>query len=315
MFTLSNNRGGISFYSPYYMSPYSPSPPNPGHRYTTKPKTTTAPWTTTKPPTTTTPWTTTKPKTTTTKPPTTTKPWTTTRYRPWTTTRYSPWTTRTYPYWTTTPPTRGVSVCLRYMIDQQERVPTIFTLSPSSRYPLSLGVGILNQYALSIDRYRYNTLSFSPYIRIWSDVGLDIWTRVCLTVDTTRNVAQVFSGPRMSIRKRLPTQYFWSGEPAIDFSGFDGQLTDVQIWDYPLHHREIFYYMNSALYGPFSGSVLTWSYVRYTPRGNTLLEDAYEWQEDQPVISKARGRGRRLKGEKKSPEFVKERKARKRQLL
>ena len=44
-------------------------------------------------------------------------------------------------------------------------------------------------------------------------------------------------------------QYVWSGEPVIEFPGFDGQLTDVQMWDYPLSYREVFKYMNNGVYG------------------------------------------------------------------
>lgn len=44
-------------------------------------------------------------------------------------------------------------------------------------------------------------------------------------------------------------QYQWSGEPVITFSGFDGQLTDVQVWDYPLRYKEVLYYMSHGYYG------------------------------------------------------------------
>lgn len=44
-------------------------------------------------------------------------------------------------------------------------------------------------------------------------------------------------------------QFVWSGEPVIDFPGFDGQVTDVQIWDYPVHYREVFNYMSNGVYG------------------------------------------------------------------
>ena len=44
-------------------------------------------------------------------------------------------------------------------------------------------------------------------------------------------------------------QYVWSGEPVIEFKGFDGQVTDVQMWDYPLSYREVFKYMTSGVYG------------------------------------------------------------------
>ncbi|KAF1386305.1 hypothetical protein PFLUV_G00093270 [Perca fluviatilis] len=287
MFTLSRNRAGISFYSPYF-SPTTP--PYPSRRYPTRsytPRTTTPrPWTTT-------------PRTTTQRPWTTT-PRTTTR-RPWTTTP-RPRTTTPRP-WTTAPPTRGVSVCLRYLPDYRADIYTIFTLSPSSRSPLQMGVSPSGSYRLSF--YGYSNLYLQPYKRFSSNIFPEIWTRVCLTVDTMKNVAQVFSDWSMSIRKMLPTNYVWSGEPVIDFSGFDGQVTDVQIWDYPLHYREVVNYMTSGAYWSYSGSALSWSYISYSPRGNVLLEDVYErqWQDRQPINRSKERKGRRPKGEKKTREF------------
>ncbi|KAA8593278.1 uncharacterized protein LOC116687996 [Etheostoma spectabile] len=191
------------------------------------------------------------------------------------------------------------------MPDYLTDIRSIFTLSPSSRQPLQMGVSASGSYRLSFDRYGYYSLNLKPYKNFWANIGLEIWTRVCLTVDTVKNVAQLFSDSSMSIRKMLPTnvQYVWSGEPVIDFSGFDGQVTDVQIWDYSLPYREVLNYMTSR-YGSYSGSALSWSYISYSPRGKVLLEDVYErqWQDRQLIKSKKKN-GRRPKGEKKSREF------------
>ena len=43
-------------------------------------------------------------------------------------------------------------------------------------------------------------------------------------------------------------QYVWPGEPVIDIPGFDGQVTDIQVWDYPLRYREIINYMNTGAF-------------------------------------------------------------------
>lgn len=43
-------------------------------------------------------------------------------------------------------------------------------------------------------------------------------------------------------------QYIPSDRPVIQFSGFDGQVTDVQMWDYPLSYREVFAYMNFPIF-------------------------------------------------------------------
>ncbi|XP_035857806.1 A-agglutinin anchorage subunit-like [Sander lucioperca] len=276
MFTLSRNGEGISFYSPYY-SPTTPT----YSTYSNRPY-----------------YTTNRPYYTTNRPYyTTTRPYTTTTTRPWTTTTPRPRTTA--------PPTRGVSVCLRYLPDYLADIPTIFTLSPSGRSPLQMGVSSSGLYGLSFDRYGYNYLYLKPYKRFSQNIVTEIWTRVCLTVDTMKNVAQLFSDSSMSIRKMLPTKYVWSGEPVIDFSGFDGQVTDVQIWDYPLYYREVFQYMTGSRYGPYSGSALSWSYISYSPRGNVLLEDVYEpqWQDRQPINRSKERKGRWPKGEKKTREF------------
>ncbi|XP_051270034.1 uncharacterized protein LOC127371327 isoform X5 [Dicentrarchus labrax] len=269
MFTLSRDGGGIYFYPPGY-SPWFITTPYPTRRYTTRGYFTT----TTPKPTTTTP----KPTTTTPKP-----------------------TTTTYPPWTTAPSTRGVSVCLRYLTDySQSSSPTIFKLSPSGSNTLMLSSSYSGVYTLS---YGYsNYMYFRPNIMLWSNIQPDIWTRVCVTVDTVKRVAQVFNGSTVSIRKLLPYQYVWSGEPVIDFSGFDGQFTDVQVWNYPLNYKEIYNYMTSSGYGWYHGSVLTWSSIKYSPRGYTLLEDVYERQAKQPMRS--RGRGHRPNWEKKKRAFI-----------
>ncbi|XP_067442470.1 adhesive plaque matrix protein-like [Thunnus thynnus] len=215
--------------------------------------------------------------------PYTTRPYPTRSYttRPYPTRRYTtrPYPTRpypatTYPSWTTAPPTTGVSVCLRYLIDF-ETSSRIFTLSPASRNPMFLGVRGSDTYSLYMPSSGYYYWYFKPNIKFQSLIEPEIWTRVCLTVDTN-SVVQVFSGSNMSIRKILPFQNVWSGEPMIEFSGIDGQVTDVQIWDYALSHKEIFNYMTRGVYRPYQGSVLTWSDVSYTVSGKTLFEDSYE---------------------------------------
>ncbi|KAM8755831.1 uncharacterized protein AB9X84_009236 [Acanthopagrus schlegelii] len=246
------------------------------------------------------------PNTPTTRPhTTTTHSYSTTNYPNTTTTRPHTTTTRPHTTTTTAPSVRGVSVCLRYLTDfGQTSNPRIFTLSPSGT-PLQVNVNQFGYYTLKLqpyDPYGYNTLYMKPSIKLWSNIGPDIWSRVCFTLDSMKNVAQVFSGSNISIRMVLPYQYVWSGEPVIEFPGFDGQLTDVQMWDYPLSYREVFKYMNNGVYGPYRGSVLTWSSINYTPRGNTLLEDVYEWQTKQQISG--RRRGRRPKGGRKNRKFV-----------
>ncbi|KAK2915469.1 hypothetical protein Q8A73_006063 [Channa argus] len=211
-----------------------------------------------------------------------------TLYRPYFSPPSSPrrYTFSDYPPWTTSSPSSGVSVCLRYITDFLEtKTSSIFTLSPSSN-PLQLGVSG-NTYWLSCDRYTFKNLYLEPSIRISSNIVPEIWNRVCLTVDSRRNVAQVFSGSNMSIRKFLPNRYTWSGDGSIVLSGFNGQVTDLQVWDYTLRYGEVYNYMTGGVYRPYRGSVLSWSHVRYSISGKVLLEDAYEWQGKQLLNEEA----------------------------
>ncbi|XP_069372358.1 uncharacterized protein [Paralichthys olivaceus] len=206
----------------------------------------------------------------------------------------APWTT-----WTT-----GFSVCLRYLTDYLGANPAL-KLYLTGFDPVTLGASSDFSYSLAND-YSYSSLSFRPSIRFWHEVfAQDIWTRVCVTVDRVKKVAQVFSGSNMSIRKILPPQFVCpqcsrADGPVIDVPGFDGQLTDVQMWDYPLDHGGIILYMRSNAYRPSRGSVLTWEDISYSVSGNALLEDVYEAQEPQPISK--RGRRRKVRGGRKNRE-------------
>ncbi|XP_053302525.1 uncharacterized protein LOC128461568 [Pleuronectes platessa] len=310
MFTLSSNGGGITFYPPSY-TPNSPRTKTTTTRrtittITPKTTTTTRRTTTTTPKTTTTTrrTTTTTPKTTTTTRRTTTTTPKTTTTTPKTTTT-TPKTTTTTPKTTTTTPrttpfsTTGLSVCLRYLTDYSTTGnPPLLKLFPSGSNPVTLGLASYNSL-YSLNWGYYNTQTFRTNVQFWpGGFPQDIWTRVCVTVDGVKNVGQVFSGSNMSIRKILLYQLPQGNDPVIYVPGFDGQLTDVQMWDYPLSYREIIQYMRPSTYRPSRGSVLTWSDISYSLGGNALLEDTYQMLEQQPISKRGRGRG--LRGEKKS---------------
>ncbi|XP_059185105.1 uncharacterized protein LOC131968302 [Centropristis striata] len=310
MITVSANKGPISFYSPYFspddafpsytqlpdpirpdlIRPYR-TPPYPTRHYPTR-HYPTRPYPTRHYPTRHYP---TRPYPTRPYP---TQPYPTRHYP----TRHYP----TRPYyttpWTTGSPTAGVSVCLRYMTDEQANLQTLFLLSKSSSSPLRVAVSN-SGYWLTFGVYRTNRLYLKPYLKLWPNIEEDIWTRVCITVDSVKNVAQVFSGSNMSIRKTMSARYGWTGQPVIDFFSFDGQVTDVQIWDYPLRYREVLQYMDPNAYGPCSGSVLTWSYISYTSRGKVLVEDSYEWQEKRAILKSKGKKWRHPKGEKNTRKF------------
>eukprot|EP00066_Takifugu_rubripes_P022657 XP_011611923.1 PREDICTED: C-reactive protein-like [Takifugu rubripes] len=179
---------------------------------------------------------------------------------------------------------KGLSVCLRYTIDyrQPRYGPTyLFTFGPSRTLRLRF-VGN-NQYILLLNGY---SLYLNTDLFLWPNTEQTLWTKICLKIDSGKNVVQMFSGRQASIRKILPFSFVWSGQPVIEFSGFDGQVTDVQVWDYPLSNKEILRYMNPYMLGPLVGSVLKWSHISYSVRGIVLLEDTYENQVKKPDMGK-----------------------------
>ncbi|CAJ1051994.1 uncharacterized protein LOC119021272 [Xyrichtys novacula] len=198
--------------------------------------------------------------------------------------------------------TRGVSVCLRLTFDYRDTPFTLFTLSPSSS-PLALRMYDSGRFILSHDVYGRTNIYLVPDIKLWTTSSPEVWTRICVTVDSEKNVAQMFSDFNMSIRKMLYAQYVWSGEPVIDIPGFSGQVTDLQVWDYPLSYQEVYSYMISGVYLSPPGNVLTWSSISYSFRGNALLEDIYEEQAKQPSSSR-RGTGRCRKAGKETKKPV-----------
>ncbi|KAG7494037.1 hypothetical protein JOB18_021704 [Solea senegalensis] len=215
-------------------------------------------------------------------------------YSPYSTTPHSPQpATTSSPYQTTQPSVTGWSLCLRYLSDTQSH--KILTICPSCYNSVILSAASKTLFRLSNGYGSGSSSNFEPNINFMSASELDIWTKVCVTVDNVKSVAQLFSGSNMSIRKMLRLKCSWTGAPTIRISGFDGQVTDVQMWDYPLLYEDVSNYMN---YRDYAGSILTWSDIRYSPDGNLLLEDVYEFQAREPISR--RRKGRRRKGGKKT---------------
>lgn len=221
-----------------------------------------------------------------------------------------------YPRVTTqrpTPATRGVSVCLRFMVDDSS--VTLFQLDPDYNKRLSFSLND-QRYTLGRDSdYRY--VSLKPIAPLWPSAQTQLWTSVCVVLDSHKNVVQVFQGGTMSVRKITPPVIQWSGTPVVKVSGFDGQVTDLEVWDYPLEDSEIFIFMHNYR---CTGTVLTWSNIAYQSNGDILMEDTYSLgqsephhnseREEQPIRSK-QGRGQRHKYRK----LLSGRRQRKRQIF
>lgn len=103
-----------------------------------------------------------------------------------------------------------MSVCLRYVVDNRQRLPTpvIFTLDHSNGGSLRLRIDYEDRYQVF---FGGDSLYLTTDIVLWFTVHPSLWTRICLTVDSRKNVVQMFSGRKMSIRKILPVSVRFHG--------------------------------------------------------------------------------------------------------
>lgn len=103
-------------------------------------------------------------------------------------------------FWTLAP--AGLSVCLRYTIDYRQPrygVSYLFTFGPSRALKLRFEGN--NQYMLFLNGY---SLYLNTDLFLLPKTEQTLWTKICLIIDSGKNVVQMFSGRQASIRKILP---------------------------------------------------------------------------------------------------------------
>lgn len=96
----------------------------------------------------------------------------------------------------------GLSVCLRYTIDSRQPrngMSYLFTFGPSRALRLSFEGN--NQYILFLNG---DSLYLNTDLFLWPNTEQTPWTKICLKIDSSKNVVQMFSGRQASIRKILP---------------------------------------------------------------------------------------------------------------
>ncbi|XP_072293291.1 uncharacterized protein [Eucyclogobius newberryi] len=189
-----------------------------------------------------------------------------------------------------------MSVCLRFMSDS--RSINLFK-APSSLLRLSPNIAGSSQDLFhSFSSNSHSQVTLSPWI---PTAQTPPWTSVCLVLDSVNSVLQIFEGGAMRIRKIQPSRMAWSGEPVLDISGLDGQVTDLEVWDYPLKYRQVFSYLQNYM---SSGTVLTWSNIVYRFKGKARFEEAFALRRKEPIssseaqeqpIRSMQGRGQGLK--------------------
>uniref|UniRef100_A0A4W5MH05 Pentraxin (PTX) domain-containing protein n=1 Tax=Hucho hucho TaxID=62062 RepID=A0A4W5MH05_9TELE len=131
---------------------------------------------------------------------------------------------------------------------------TLFSLTQGNYWNLLLETKY-GMDRLSID---FSSQSFRSYRLLFSITEPRPWTSLCITWEKKTGVAQVWRDGTVSIRKRVSGQV--RGEK------FEGQVTDVEVWDSVLSQRWIMAYMSGwRSYGTYTpGNVLTWSKAIYS---------------------------------------------------
>ncbi|XP_070990775.1 uncharacterized protein [Oncorhynchus clarkii lewisi] len=189
----------------------------------------------------------------------------------------SPYTS--YPYTTPSPSLSALTVCLRYMAEEGKDL-TLFSLTQGNYWNLLLERNSGMDY-LSIHS---SSQSFRSYRLLWSITEPRPWTSLCVTWEKNTGVAQVWRGRTVSIRKRVFGQVT-NGPPVLKVYKFEGQVTDVEVWDSVLSPSWIMSYMSGwqSYWSYAPGNVLTWSKAIYSTNGEVLLERNTYNSDHQPI--------------------------------
>nr|XP_046172628.1 uncharacterized protein LOC124006619 [Oncorhynchus gorbuscha] len=125
---------------------------------------------------------------------------------------------------------------------------------------------------------------YNPFRLLWSITEPRPWTSLCVTWEKNTGVAQVWRGRTVSIRKRVFGQVT-NGPPVLKVYKFEGQITDVEVWDRVLSPSWIMSYMSGWQFYPSytPGNVLTWSKAIYSTNGEVLLERNTYNSDHQPI--------------------------------
>uniref|UniRef100_A0A8K9XVM2 Pentraxin (PTX) domain-containing protein n=1 Tax=Oncorhynchus mykiss TaxID=8022 RepID=A0A8K9XVM2_ONCMY len=198
----------------------------------------------------------------------------------------SPYTS--YPYTTPSPSLSALTVCLRYMAEEGKDL-TLFSLTQGNYWNLLLERNSGMDY-LSIHS---SSQSFRSYRLLWSITEPRPWTSLCVTWEKNTGVAQVWRGRTVSIRKRVFGQVT-NGPPVLKVFKFEGQVTDVEVWDRVLSPSWILAYMSGwqSYWSYTPGNVLTWSKAIYSTNGEVLLERNTYNSDHQPISAQDQLKGR-----------------------
>ncbi|XP_062372594.1 serum amyloid P-component-like [Sardina pilchardus] len=86
-------------------------------------------------------------------------------------------------------------------------------------------------------------------------------------------MSQIYKDRLMSVRKGMSRSQKFSGTPVVTLSDFEGQVTDIHVWNKTLPLSDLRAYYQGHSYP--SGNLLSWWDISYTSQGYAVLQDAY----------------------------------------
>ncbi|XP_041926131.1 serum amyloid P-component-like [Alosa sapidissima] len=189
----------------------------------------------------------------------------------------------------------GFTVCFRMIAEtmsQYNRPVTILTMTMNNSVIFTLRA-LSFKYELLVSGGESKL--FSPVVPMFVKSSFP-WTSLCATWDSATGMTQMWKDGKMSVRKCMGRSQKCYGTPVVTLSGFEGQVTDIHVWDKALPFSSLRAYLKGQCYSP--GNLLSWRDISYTSRSYVVLEDAYPMQRG-PAEEGQSGQQRRRRKQRK----------------
>ncbi|XP_053096498.1 serum amyloid P-component-like isoform X2 [Pangasianodon hypophthalmus] len=159
----------------------------------------------------------------------------------------------------------GLTLCLRAVTEQKWLMEDGLSLTFDKN--VAVNIGDFNT------AYEYK-LQFNRFSMVLAQGVRSLWKSSCLTWDSSSGMAQLWFDGKMSARKGLSRGTVFSGQPELTMYQFEGQVSDVYLWDSVLSVRELHRYLYHHSV-PSRGSILDWKQMEFRSSGYVVLEPAY----------------------------------------
>ncbi|XP_053500337.1 serum amyloid P-component [Ictalurus furcatus] len=170
----------------------------------------------------------------------------------------------------------GITLCLRAVTEKKWMIDDYLSLM----FGKNPAVSIMRNYN-SDYLYKLQVAGYQETFNIYSMVPVQevhsLWKSRCLTWDSSSGMAQLWFDGRMSVRKGLSRGTVFSGQAELTMTEFEGQVSDVYMWNSVLSVREL----NRYLHGHSvlsRGHVLAWTQMEFSASGYVVLQPAYPKQ-------------------------------------